>query len=62
MMGGLTPFAAATSIAWTGGATWPISVYLIALATITFFAAAVAPETASNVLNVNELGRPLGPR
>ena len=52
-MGGLTPFAAATFIAWTGGATWPISVYLIVLATITFFAATVAPETASRALNVN---------
>lgn len=52
-MGGVTPFAAATFMAWTGGATWPISVYLIALATITFFAAMVAPETASNALNVN---------
>ena len=30
--GGLTPFAAATFMAWTGGATWPISVYLIVLA------------------------------
>jgi MHS family shikimate/dehydroshikimate transporter-like MFS transporter len=25
--GGLTPFAAATFMAWTGGPTWPISVY-----------------------------------
>jgi MHS family shikimate/dehydroshikimate transporter-like MFS transporter len=47
-MGGVTPFAAATFMAWSGGATWPISVYLIVLATITLFAATVAPETASN--------------
>jgi MFS transporter, MHS family, shikimate and dehydroshikimate transport protein len=47
---GLTPFAAATLIAWTGGATWPISVYLIMLAAITFFAATVAPETAREML------------
>jgi MHS family shikimate/dehydroshikimate transporter-like MFS transporter len=44
--GGLTPFAAASFMAWTGGATWPISVYLIVLATITFIATLVAPETA----------------
>jgi MHS family shikimate/dehydroshikimate transporter-like MFS transporter len=44
--GGLTPFAAATFLAWTGGATWPISVYLIVLAVITLLAASVAPETA----------------
>ena len=50
-IGGLTPFAAASLMAWTGGATWPISVYLILVATITFLAARVAPETASKVLN-----------
>jgi len=44
--GGLTPFAAASFMAWTGGATWPISIYLIALAILTFIATMVAPETA----------------
>jgi MHS family shikimate/dehydroshikimate transporter-like MFS transporter len=44
--GGLTPFAAATLLAWTGGATWPISVYLVALAAVTLCAATFAPETA----------------
>jgi MHS family shikimate/dehydroshikimate transporter-like MFS transporter len=48
---GLTPFAAATLMAWTGGATWPISVYLIVLVAITLLAARVAPETASQALN-----------
>jgi MHS family shikimate/dehydroshikimate transporter-like MFS transporter len=48
--GGLTPFAAATFMAWTGGATWPISVYLIALALITFIATMAAPETAGKPL------------
>jgi MHS family shikimate/dehydroshikimate transporter-like MFS transporter len=48
--GGLTPFAAASFIAWTGGATWPISVYLIALAVITFIATAAAPEMAGKPL------------
>jgi hypothetical protein len=42
---GPTPFVAATFLAWTGGATWPISIYLIALAVLTLFAAIVAPET-----------------
>ena len=50
-IGGLTPFAAATFMAWTGGATWPISIYLIVLAVITFVAATIAPETASKALN-----------
>jgi MHS family shikimate/dehydroshikimate transporter-like MFS transporter len=48
--GGLTPFAAATFMAWTGGATWPISVYLIVLAVITFIATVAAPETAGKPL------------
>jgi MFS transporter, MHS family, shikimate and dehydroshikimate transport protein len=48
--GGLTPFAAATLMAWTGGATWPISVYLIVLALISFVAALAAPETAGKPL------------
>ena len=48
--GGLTPFAAATFMAWTGGATWAISVYLIVLGFISFVAALAAPETAGKPL------------
>jgi MFS transporter, MHS family, shikimate and dehydroshikimate transport protein len=48
--GGLTPFAAASLMAWTGGATWPISVYLIVLAIITSIATTAAPETAGKPL------------
>jgi MFS transporter, MHS family, shikimate and dehydroshikimate transport protein len=48
--GGLTPFAAATLMAWAGGATWPVSVYLIVLAAITFIAIVAAPETAGKQL------------
>jgi MFS transporter, MHS family, shikimate and dehydroshikimate transport protein len=47
---GLTPFAAASFMARTGGATWPISVYPIVLAIITFMATAAAPETAGKPL------------
>jgi MFS transporter, MHS family, shikimate and dehydroshikimate transport protein len=50
LSGGLTPFAAAAFMAWTGGATWPISVYLIVLALITFVATMTAPETAGRPL------------
>jgi MHS family shikimate/dehydroshikimate transporter-like MFS transporter len=49
--GGLTPFAAATFMAWTGGGTWPISVYLIVIAVITFIATMAAPETAGKPLS-----------
>jgi MFS transporter, MHS family, shikimate and dehydroshikimate transport protein len=48
--GGLTPFAAASFMAWTGGATWPISLYLIALGIITFIATVAAPEMAGKPL------------
>jgi len=48
---GLTPFAAASLMAWTGGASWPISIYLILIAAVTFIATRVAPETASKALN-----------
>jgi MFS transporter, MHS family, shikimate and dehydroshikimate transport protein len=48
--GGLTPFAAATFMAWTGGATWPISIYLIVLALLTLIATMAAPETAGKPL------------
>lgn len=48
--GGFTPFVAATFIAWTGGATWPISIYLIVLGVITLVATTVAPETAGKQL------------
>ncbi len=46
LSGGLTPFIAATLVKWSGGAPWPISLYLIACALITAVATAMAPETA----------------
>jgi MFS transporter, MHS family, shikimate and dehydroshikimate transport protein len=48
--GGLTPFAAASFMAWTGNATWPVSIYLIVLGAITFVATLAAPETAGKPL------------
>lgn len=50
-IGGLTPFAATAFMVWTGGMTWPISVYLIVVAAITLLATAVAPETANKALD-----------
>ncbi|QTL02935.1 MHS family MFS transporter [Aquabacter sp. L1I39] len=44
--GGLTPFIAASLMTWSGGATWPISLYLIVCALITAYATFKAPETA----------------
>ncbi len=48
--GGLTPFAAASLLAWTNGAAWPISLYLIALALVSLAATRAAPETAGRPL------------
>ena len=46
LSGGFTPLIAAALLGWSSGATWPISVYLIALACITLVATLAAPETA----------------
>jgi MHS family shikimate/dehydroshikimate transporter-like MFS transporter len=46
LSGGFTPLIAAALLGWSSGATWPISVYLIALACITLTATLLAPETA----------------
>lgn len=43
--GGLAPTIAASLLAWTGGAPWPIALYMIAMALITIVALYFAPET-----------------
>jgi MFS transporter, MHS family, shikimate and dehydroshikimate transport protein len=48
--GGFTPALAAMLLTWTDGKTWPISLYLIALATVTFVVAWIAPETSRTQL------------
>jgi MHS family shikimate/dehydroshikimate transporter-like MFS transporter len=48
--GGLSPFIAAALMKGFGGATWPISVYLILCGLITLTAALAAPETARRAL------------
>ena len=50
LSGGLSPLIAASLMAWSGGATWPISVYLIACACLTLCAVAAAPETSDKAL------------
>jgi MHS family shikimate/dehydroshikimate transporter-like MFS transporter len=37
-------------MAWAGGATWPVSLFLIVCALITATATYVAPETANKEL------------
>jgi MHS family shikimate/dehydroshikimate transporter-like MFS transporter len=50
LSGGLSPLIAASLMAWSGGATWPISVYLIACACLTLTAVIAAPETSGESL------------
>ena len=51
LSGGLTPFSAAALVAWSGGAPWPIALYLIACALLTAFATLMAPETADKPID-----------
>ena len=51
LSGGLTPFIAAALVAWSGGAPWPIALYLIACALLTAFATLMAPETADKPID-----------
>jgi MHS family shikimate/dehydroshikimate transporter-like MFS transporter len=51
LSGGLTPVIAASLMAWAGGLTWPVSVYLIVCALITATAAFAAPETANKEIS-----------
>ncbi|WP_018259533.1 MFS transporter [Methylobacterium sp. WSM2598] len=46
LSGGFTPLICAALLGGSGGATWPISVYLVVLASVTLAAALIAPETA----------------
>lgn len=48
--GGLTPLIAAALMAWSGGATWPVSLLLIGCAAITATATMFAPEMANKEL------------
>jgi MFS transporter, MHS family, shikimate and dehydroshikimate transport protein len=48
--GGLTPLIAASLMAWSGGATWPVSLFLIFCAMITATATYFAPEMANKEL------------
>ena len=50
LSGGLSPLIAASLMNWAGGATWPVSVFLIVCALITAIATSVAPEMANKEL------------
>jgi metabolite-proton symporter len=44
--GGLAPFVATALVAWAGGATWPVSLYWMAVGLITFGTTLLCRETA----------------
>jgi MHS family shikimate/dehydroshikimate transporter-like MFS transporter len=50
--GGLVPLAAAAAVGKSHGATWPVSLLMIAIAALTFVAVLVARETAPAVAKV----------
>jgi MHS family shikimate/dehydroshikimate transporter-like MFS transporter len=45
--GGLTPVVAAATVAWSGGATWPVSLMLVTLGVLTLIAILSTRETAA---------------
>jgi MFS transporter, MHS family, shikimate and dehydroshikimate transport protein len=45
--GGLTPVVAAATVAWSGGATWPVSLMLVVLGVLTLIAILSTRETAA---------------
>jgi MFS transporter, MHS family, shikimate and dehydroshikimate transport protein len=47
--GGLVPLAAGAIVGLTHGATWPVSLLMIAIASATIFAVLAARETAPKV-------------
>jgi MHS family shikimate/dehydroshikimate transporter-like MFS transporter len=51
LSGGLSPLIAASLLAWSGGKTWPVSLFLIACAAITATATYTAPEMANKELD-----------
>jgi MHS family shikimate/dehydroshikimate transporter-like MFS transporter len=46
IFGGITPLIAVISVNYFGGATWPISIYLMVLALVSLIAVASTRETA----------------
>ncbi|HVX75882.1 MAG TPA: MFS transporter [Bradyrhizobium sp.] len=48
--GGLSPLIAVSLMTWAGGATWPVSVFLMVCAVITAIATSAAPEMANKEL------------
>ncbi|KRF20578.1 hypothetical protein ASG90_18550 [Nocardioides sp. Soil797] len=57
VFGGLAPFISVGLSSAAGGASWPVGLYVIGLATITFVAGFLAPETRHRALNALDLAK-----
>ena len=51
LSGGAAPLVAAALLAWSGGAPWPVGVYLVGMALVTVVAVLLAAETRSRDLD-----------
>lgn len=55
--GGIAPFVATALLAWSGGQTWPISIYIIVLAVFALVASLLSPETYKRDLRHIQAGK-----
>jgi hypothetical protein len=49
--GGLSPLIATALLSWSGGRPWPISAYMMGMATITLISVYLAAETLPESVN-----------
>lgn len=50
--GGIAPFIAAALLSWSGNHYWPVAIYVVVLAGISFIATFFAPETRGSEISV----------
>jgi MHS family shikimate/dehydroshikimate transporter-like MFS transporter len=50
LAGGLAPLVASSLLGWSGGAPWPVAVYLAVLALLTIVSVVLVPETSRSDL------------
>lgn len=56
LVGGLTPMIATSLVAWSGGKSWPISLFLVVMSLISVFSIWLAGETFKKKLHPNSIG------
>ena len=53
LAGGLAPLIATALLQWSGGSSWPISLYMLFMVTVTFCSVYVAAETSRTDMSQN---------